>query len=161
MRHAIHLLTLCGLCLITACTSAEEAHRKALIGSWQSRTMSVHVTSGNGTNHDFDVHVGPEEWVTMLRHMPVNSVYREDGTFLSDYKRADGRPLQTLEGNWTIKGDTLYLIYTKPNFDKRILHFTHEGENATVNGYIDFDGDKAFDDQFREEWVKTSTNTEL
>lgn len=143
-------LLVASVAALSSCTPIEEVHRQELIGKWRSQSMAAHIHSGNGTNHDFDLEVHPDEWVKQLRHLPIDTEYRTDGTFQSDYRKADGSHLQTLEGDWTFKGDTLFLIYSKPKYDRRVLHFALDGDKATLHGYVDFDGDKAIDDEYRE-----------
>lgn len=157
MKRLLFVLCIPGVLLfLSSCTSKEEQVRKDLIGTWQSHTLSVKILSGNNTNHDFDMYVGPTEWVELLRHLPINSAFRPDGTFIADYRKADGSHLQTLEGDWSVKGDSVYMIYTKPTYSKRTLSFKKEGKTGVFEGMVDFDSDTKFDDRYRAEEVKVS-----
>ncbi len=85
------------------------------------------------------------EWEAILNIKPIETNYSREGTYSSDYISLEGEKLQTANGNWKLKGDTLYL--TEDN-KTTAYHFRWIEGKAIFRAFLDWDNDGMTDDLY-------------
>ena len=80
-------------------------------------------------------------WEARLHIKPIRTYFREDGTYLSEYRNLRDSVIRTPSGIWTIEGDSLLMTELKPDTSRMKFQLHIENNIATFIGLIDFDGD--------------------
>ncbi|MEQ8924770.1 MAG: hypothetical protein RLO81_03090 [Fulvivirga sp.] len=124
---------------------------KQLVGTWQN--LALHVTMKRDSSDS--VMVVPEgKWEEILKIKPIETTFREEGTYTSIYKSLSGQVMMTTEGTWSIDADTLMMTQ---NGITNSYHTTIEENVVTFKGVLDWDEDGENDDYYEGTQEKIST----
>lgn len=141
MGYRIGLL-LTILFLVSSCKS--EGKKDLILGQWYNESLKVELGALDG-RADSVFNVPKGEWEAILGIKPILTTYKDDGTYSSEYIGLDDVPLQTSEGQWEVKGDSLYL--TEQGQTTAYFFDWLEGK-ASFSGYLDWDNDGLEDDLY-------------
>lgn len=112
--------------------------------------MSVEIGALDGsTDSLFSVPKG--QWEAVLGIKPIITTYTEDGKYTSDYISLEGDLLQSKEGQWQLKGDTLYL--TEDEQTTAYFFDWREGKAGFIS-YLDWDNNGKANDLYEGIQVK-------
>ncbi len=106
--------------------------------------MSVKIDALDGSVDSlFSVPKG--QWEAILGIKPIRTTYALEGKYTSEYISLAGELLQSKEGQWELKGDSLFL--TEDNQTTAYFFDWREGKAAFI-GYLDWDNDGHADDLY-------------
>lgn len=141
MTTYFKLLLVTFLLALTACTSPKN--KNLIIGEWTNESMKVFIDHGTSEEQVFDVPKG--KWEEILLIQPILTSYTSDGKYNSVYKDLEGKVINTSNGFWEVKGDSLYLT---ENGVETAYHFNWMQGRAEFKGYLDWDSDGVADDLY-------------
>ena len=137
------------LVVMLACSfNSDKAGRETIIGQWRNKTVKIIVNSFNNTDSVFTVEADEQNWEARLKSRPIRTYFKEDGTYLSEYRNLKDSIFYTPSGVWKWKGDSPRMTQLKPH--QAILNFKLDIHDtiASFHGLIDFDGDGKRDDEY-------------
>ncbi|PIQ47593.1 MAG: hypothetical protein COW03_14455 [Cytophagales bacterium CG12_big_fil_rev_8_21_14_0_65_40_12] len=105
--------------------------------------MKVFIDHGTSEEQVFDVPKG--KWEEILLIQPILTTYTAEGVYSSVYKDLEGEVINTSNGFWDVKGDSLYLT---ENGVETAYHFNWMQGRAEFKGYLDWDSDGVADDLY-------------
>ncbi|MEZ4978197.1 MAG: hypothetical protein R2772_02770 [Chitinophagales bacterium] len=118
----------------------------AMVGIWYSNVLDI--------VFDFDsdsakqIVVLKKDFPEKLGIAEVEAIYKEDGSFSSSYFGLDGTILQTEEGTWYAKGDSLYIAYFSEGIEKTFAyHYEVKELEGVFTSLMDWDQDGSKDDR--------------
>ena len=121
-------------------------------GTWQNLSMQVEIESE--IDSVVDVPVG--EWENVLNIKPIVTTFKEDSTFVSEYRNLGDSVFMTSTGVWWIKDDSLYMEeYGMLN----VYHIDLKIDTITFTGYLDWDQDGMADDLYSGVQTRKSSQT--
>jgi hypothetical protein len=135
------LLLVTFLLGLTACEP--PSNRDLIMGEWTNESMKVFINHGTADEQVFDVPKG--EWEEILRIQPILTTYTTEGIYSSVYKDLEGEVINTSNGFWDVKGDSLFLI---ENEITTSYQFNWMEGRAEFKGYLDWDSDGVADDLY-------------
>ena len=122
-----------------------ENLKQALTGEWRNVSMKVNITSLNNTSRDSVTDVPEGQWETIMDIKPIRTVFREDGTFRSEYRNLADSIVFVSDGTWSVTGDSLSMTES----GNTSSYFTRiSNGKAEFTGYIDWDQDGKADDLY-------------
>lgn len=136
-------LPLVMLLLIFSCR-ANNSKRGLILGQWYNESIKVELDALNG-DVDSVFNVPKGQWEAILKIKPILTTYTQNGKYSSEYVELNGEPLQTSNGEWEVKGDSLYL--TERGQTTAYFFDWQEGK-ASFSGYLDWDNDGLKDDLY-------------
>ena len=80
-----------------------------------------------------------------MQMKPIRTTFKDDGTFVSEYRNLGDTVMMTMPGSWEMNGDSLIMV---ENGLPNSYYVTIEDGIATFSGYIDWDGDDKSDDHY-------------
>ncbi|HEY9116413.1 MAG TPA: hypothetical protein VIN11_01230, partial [Roseivirga sp.] len=99
---------LIGMLAIVVASCSSYDYEEKLLGEWYNESLRVDIDALDGqTDSVFLVPAG--SWEQILQIKPILTTYKSDGTYESVYTRLDGSLLQKASGQWSMRGDSLYL----------------------------------------------------
>jgi hypothetical protein len=134
-----------------ACSPQQTAQsnlRKALIGEW--RNVSIHVTINTANNSDSSAVFAADEsnWEEKLRMKPIRTFYKEDGSYISEYRNLSDSLFHTASGTWSVRGDSLILNQTQPSAETYRSQVMIKDALAEFTIRLDWDQDGNEDDLY-------------
>ncbi len=91
------------------------------------------------------------KWEEVLKIKPIQTIYKDDGTYNSTYWDLDGTVMRETGGEWEMVGDTLFLTDSGVRTGYHVEWM--EGK-AAFSGYLDWDSDGDEDDLYRGVQIK-------
>ena len=133
---------LIGMLAIVVASCSSYDYEEKLLGEWYNESLRVDIDALDGqTDSVFFVPAG--SWEEILQIKPILTTYKSDGTYESVYTRLDGSLLQRASGQWSMRGDSLYL--TSQGLTTG-YHFEWQEGKGLFEGYLDWDTDGHPDD---------------
>jgi hypothetical protein len=134
-----------------ACSPQQTAQsnlREALIGEW--RNVSIHVTINTANNSDSSAVFAADEsnWEEKLRMKPIRTFYKEDGSYISEYRNLSDSLFHTASGTWSVRGDSLILNQTQPSAETYRSQVMIKDALAEFTIRLDWDQDGNEDDLY-------------
>lgn len=129
-------------------TTAESSSdlKSALIGRWDTNYVLVAMKSVNNSKMDGTMEVQPHKQTQEPCQTKVQSVFLENGTYLSEYRDENKKLIIKSAGKWSAEGNTLILNQEFPK-TKTLRYEATIGNNvAEFRSTIDFDHDGEADD---------------
>ncbi|HRH66181.1 MAG TPA: hypothetical protein PLU53_07785 [Bacteroidia bacterium] len=83
--------------------------KTSIIGRWDTNYVLVAMKSINNSGLDGTMEVLPHSSTGFSGKVNVQSVFREDGTYLSEYRDANKKLVIKSSGKWSAQGKTLIL----------------------------------------------------
>lgn len=123
--------------------ASSDSLKSQLVGTWSNLTLHVEMKSDNG---DSVLIIEKGEWESTLKIKPIETSFREDGTFISTYYTLDGEIMMTNEGVWYIEEDSVVLVQDNVATSYKA---SIEEDVATFKGYVDWDQDGEVDDYYQ------------
>ena len=132
----------------TASDPAATDLNEALLGTWETVEVETTTHSTNGVP-DSTIYLAIREadWGRKYGSRPARTIFNPDGKFTRTYYNVNGDVTDLTHGLWKLKGSDSLLVI-EPN---TVLHYKHEldGSLLTLTGQVDWDYDKAQDDDYR------------
>lgn len=141
MKKLVSFGILAVCVLVIGCSSQNT--ETLILGQWYNQSLEVKLNYPNGGDSTFSVPAG--HWEETLQIKPINTTYYKNGTFTSEYVALDGSPIQTTEGTWVVKGDSLYLTQDGVT---GAYYFEWMDGKAAFTGLLDWDSDGNADDLY-------------
>ena len=134
MKNLFFLLML----MLASCGRNEPS----LSGEWSNTYLHISLNKGDSmVNRDAD----STNWEQVLGIKPIHTLFREDGTYRSEYRNLNDSVIRVAEGKWNVAGDTLSMSQSKPEASSYRMHMTLKERKVIFEGNIDFDGDGTLD----------------
>lgn len=120
--------------------------RTAIIGRWDTSLVIVSMKSVNNSGLDGTVEVVKNRNSEAAPGGRVQSVFKDDGTYLSEYRDENKRLVIKSSGKWTTEGKTLILQQDYPK--QRLLKYQASVDQnyAEFKCTVDYDNDGQNDD---------------
>lgn len=147
MKHiaiAILLFTAFVACTQQGQSPATSEHD--ILGTWLNE--SLHVTY-LGRDSVFKVPAG--QWEAVLKIKPIETTYKSDHTYSSNYFALNDSLMFTNKGTWALEGDSLAL--TTEGVTTKYL-FTFKDGVGTFEGMLDWDQDGAANELYKGTQIK-------
>ncbi|MBS1977911.1 MAG: hypothetical protein JST46_11110 [Bacteroidetes bacterium] len=126
------------LLILSACTGKPSS----LSGEWSNTYLHISLNKGDSVvNRDAD----STNWEQVLGIKPIYTLFREDGTYRSEYRNLKDSVIRVAEGTWNVTGDTLAMSQSKPEASSYRMHMTLKEGKVIFEGNVDFDGDGTLD----------------
>lgn len=114
------------------------------MGQWYNESMQVDLNALEG-NSDSTFSIPMGQWESVLDIKPILTTYLEDGSYSSRYTGLDGGLVRTVQGQWEVVGDSLYL--TEEN-STTAYFFNWQNGQGSFKAFLDWDGDGLSDDLY-------------
>lgn len=126
--------------------ASQEDLKTAIIGRWDTSYVLVSMKSINNSNVDGTMEVQTQKNKAIINKTKVQSVFREDGTYLSEYRDENKKLVIKSAGKWSTQGKTLILNQEFPKQKTLRYETTIEKNFAEFRSQVDFDKDGETDD---------------
>ncbi|HNP47989.1 MAG TPA: hypothetical protein PKK99_04970 [Bacteroidia bacterium] len=128
-------------------TSSSQDLKTAIVGRWDTSYVLISMKSINNSDVDGTMEVQPHKTEDCCDPTKVHSVFREDGTYLSEYRDANKKLVIKSAGKWSTQGKTLILNQEFPKIKTLRYEATFDKNYAEFRSTVDFDLDGQDDDQ--------------
>ncbi|MDN5216338.1 hypothetical protein QQ020_29995 [Fulvivirgaceae bacterium BMA12] len=126
-------------------SEVKQSLKSGILGEWNNMSMKIIIESLNKTHQDSVVEVPKGKWETILNIKPIKTVFKEDGTFTSEYRNLADSIVSVSTGTWSADGDTLSMT----SDGNTVKYFAKITDNqAEFKGYVDWDQDGEQDDLY-------------
>ena len=119
-----------------------------IIGQWRNDSLYIGVDSHNNTDSTIIAETNSANWEEKLHIKPIRTYFSSDGSYYSEYRNLRDSVFKRPSGTWFIKGDSIIINEVTPESTILRLHLTINGNLATFEGMIDFDGDGHVDERY-------------
>src|SRR5215216_5492135 len=114
-------LALCASILLSCTakkTEIKPSLSQQLAGEWQTVSFRVEMppASGSGTLKVLDVN--PQNWEEKMKLQPIRTFFNSNRVYSSEHRNLKGEVIFNPKGIWSLKGDTLIMMDTKPTKGK-------------------------------------------
>lgn len=151
MKRLFSLFSIVLVLLLCRC-SEDRRLRRAMIGEWQSETLSIVLHTANQADTTILIDVNSRNWIKQLGIKPIKTIYYEDGRYLTEYRDSNDIVIQATKGIWTVRNDSLFLT---PDSDKDSVvvygyrvNMKPNKLSAKFTTTLDFDDDGQVDDDY-------------
>ncbi len=140
------------LLMLVACTQqapqsqSPSVTEAEVLGTWLNE--SLHITY---VGRDSVYEVPADSWEASLNIKPIETIYKDDYTFVSNYYSLKDSLVGSNQGRWELKGDSLGL--TSEGVTTWYL-FTVKDNKGTFEGMLDWDQDGQPNELYRGVQVK-------
>ncbi len=144
------ILLMSAMLLIGGCYSPhKDISRKDLIGEWHNFYVNLEMPSYQGGASTFRLEANEMNWEELMEMKPIRTFFRENGTYVSEYRNLEDSVFMIHSGYWEIANDSLILRQREPvPIDYRYA-VSLQGDTATFVAVMDFDGDGQEDDHYQ------------
>jgi len=134
-----------------ACSNRQMAQknlRDEMLGEW--RSVSINVTINTVDNSDSSSVFSADEsnWEQKLRMKPIRTFYKEDGTYISEYRNLADSVFSKSSGTWIVRADTLTLNQAQPNPETYKSKVVIKDDLGEFTIRLDWDSDGSADDLY-------------
>jgi len=159
----LHTLSLSLLCLILVSCQAEPKDSnqtqeskpisEAMLGTWELIELEVSQVSIDGLDSNHHRLIQEADWIRLYGVSPGRTTFSADGKFIRRNKLVGSEEPTLTHGLWEILGTGDSIRVIEPN----ILQVFQASLNETQDqfewaGMVDYDGDQAKDDSYREKY---------
>ncbi len=121
---------------------------EALLGTWLSSHLYIKYHTPAGSKDSVSYFAAePHNWAEVMKAQPQVTIFKKDGTVYTETKNLDGSIKQKATANWSVRGDTLFLIENDPLRTMRRYHVYVKDDIGEFRGLTDWDNDGFMDDE--------------
>lgn len=135
--------------LVTFCfASCGPVDTHPLIGAWQNSRLEVEINSFGGTDKDSTVLATKEDWEKVMKIKPIQTTFKNDSSWVSNYYNINGNLIFTSSGKWWTNDELLFMQTLEPK--KEIIQYKYrvEGNTSFFIANVDWDSDGIPDDLY-------------
>ncbi len=122
--------------------------REALVGEWRNVSIKVEINTVNSSDSSTVFKVNEENWVAKLGIKPIQTYFKEDGSYYSEYRTPSDSLVRRPSGTWTVDEDSLIVNQTRPEMVTYKCHTVVRKNLAEFTCLLDWDGDGKEDDLY-------------
>ncbi|MDX1627608.1 MAG: hypothetical protein R3345_02860 [Fulvivirga sp.] len=126
-------------------TDAQMDDPKAdLLGEWYNISLIIRMP-------DSTFHVPVGRWEEIMQMKPIRTVFKDDGTYYSEYRTLEDSVFMTRTGTWDLRNDS---IAWESAGDTTMFYYKVMPDTITFVGFLDWDQDGQEDDHYASRQVR-------
>ncbi|TAF35219.1 MAG: hypothetical protein EAZ57_01360 [Cytophagales bacterium] len=132
----------------TQLKAKEKTLYQALLGTWLSSVLVVKIKTPAGTKDTVSyIYADPSNWAEVMKIQPIVTTFKNNGVVYTETKDLNGKIIGEGTANWSLRGDSLFLIENTPLRTMLRYRVYIKGAIGEFRGFVDWDKDGFQDDE--------------